>query len=261
MNNISDLTASISVILKNNNLSELSLDNMDELSDPTYIIWWDNNCTPYEDPVIKVTSNEDGLSFEVDARDFGNTITVQDYDIDRLEWWQGIHANILEVLQRDGTPRCSVCGKPLEVNQQFCSDTCRKFTTLPPTIQDEERYQKIKELRVRLQTEQKALLIDLLKHNGEHITLHPVSDEEGNIEYPVTMTFYGKHDNPNISITDVYLNERGEPYVDGIDEATGSVERGFQVYPEQISWVLDFLAIALGLKKIEITDGLVTLNV
>lgn len=261
MNNISDLTASISAILKNNNLNELSLDDMDELSDPTYIIWWDNNCTPYEDPVIKVTSNEDGLSFEIDARDFGNTITVQDYDIDRLEWWQGIHANMLEVLQRDGIPRCPVCGKPLTANQQFCSVTCRKFATLPLTIQDiakmgnnrtysnEERYQKIKELQVKLQTEQKTLLIDLLKHNGERITLHPVSNEEGDIEYPVTMTFYGKHDNPNVSITDVYLNEHGEPYVDGIDEVTGSIERGFQVYPEQISWVLDFLAITLGLIK------------
>ena len=65
------------------------------------------------------------------------------------------------------------------------------------------------------------------------------------------MTFYGKHDNPNISITDVYLDEHGEPCVDGIDEEIGSVERGFQVYPEQISWVLDFLTVALGFKETE----------
>lgn len=129
MNNISNLMASVLAILKNNNLNELSLGDMDELSDPTYVIWWDNSGTPYEDPVIKITSDNDGLSFKIDARDFGNTVTVQDYDIDRLEWWQSIHANMLEVLQRDGKRRCPVCGKPLKVHQQFCSDSCRKFAT------------------------------------------------------------------------------------------------------------------------------------
>lgn len=136
MNNISNLTASVTAILKNNNLNELSLGDIDELSDPTYIIWWDNHGTPYEDPVIKVTSNDDGLSFEVEARDFGNTVTVQDCDIDRLEWWQGIRQNMLEVLQRDGIHRCLACGKPIKVHQQFCSDSCRKFAAPQPTIQE-----------------------------------------------------------------------------------------------------------------------------
>lgn len=132
MTNISNLMASISAILKNNNLNELSLGDIDELSDPTYIIWWDNSGTPYEDPVIKVTSDDDGLSFELDARDFGNTVNVQDWDIDRLEWWQGIHANLLEVLQRDGLRRCPACGKPLKDQQKYCSENCRKFATPPP---------------------------------------------------------------------------------------------------------------------------------
>lgn len=264
MNNISNLTASISAILKNNNLHELSLGDIGELSDPTYIIWWDNNGTPYEDPVIKVTSDNDGLSFEVDARDFGDAVTVQDYDIDRLEWWQGIHANMLEVLQRDGLRRCSACGKPLNDHRQFCSDTCRQFASFASTTQDiakmtnnhthlvdEERYYKIKELQKKLQAEQKALLINLLKHNGGRVTLHPISNDDEDIEYPVTMTFYEEYNNPDTSITDVYLNEHEEPYVDGIDEATGSVKQKLQVYPEQISWVLDFLAISLGFKKPE----------
>ena len=271
MNNISNLTASISTILKNNNLHELSFGDVTELSDPTYIIWWDNNGTPYEDPVIKVTSDNDGLSFEVDARDFGDTVTVQDYDIDRLEWWQGIHANMLEVLQRDEVPRCLACGKPLNDHRQFCSDTCRQFASFASTTQDiakmtnnhthlvgEERYHKIKELQKKLQVEQKALLIDLLKHNGGRVTLHPISNDDEDIEYPVTMTFYEEYNNPDISITDVYLNEHEEPYVDGIDEATGSVKQKLQVYPEQISWVLDFLAIVLDLKEMEIPDNLTT---
>lgn len=116
---------------------------------------------------------------------------------------------------------------------------------------DEERYSKIKKLEKQLQAEQKSLLIDILNRNGRRITSHPVPDEEGDVEYPITMAFYGKHDNPNISIMSVYLNEHDETYVDGIDEEIGSVERGFQVYPEHVSWVLDFLTIALGFKKTE----------
>lgn len=136
MNNITSLKASISAILKNNNLNELPLGDIDELSDPTYVIWWDNNCTPYEDPVIKVTSDEEGLSFEVDPRDFDNTVTVWDCDIDRLEWWQGIRENMLEVLQRDGKRRCPVCGKPLRTRQKYCSEKCRKLSTPQPSIQE-----------------------------------------------------------------------------------------------------------------------------
>ena len=28
------------------------------------------------------------IAVEVEARSFGNTITVYDYDIDRIEWWK-----------------------------------------------------------------------------------------------------------------------------------------------------------------------------
>lgn len=114
---------------------------------------------------------------------------------------------------------------------------------------DEERYLEIRKQEKQLQFAQKALLVDMLKCNGGRVTSYPVPNEDGSVLYPVSMTFYGKHDNPNISITDVYLNEHGELYIDGIDETIGSIERGFQVYPEQISWVLDFLAIALGFKE------------
>lgn len=135
MNNISNLMASVTAILTNNNLNELSLGDIDELTDPTYVIWYDNNGSPYDDPIIKVMRDDEGLSFEVDARDFGNTITIQDCDIDRLEWWQSIRDNILEVLQRDGTRRCPGCGKPLKGRQQFCSATCRQSMTPLPTVQ------------------------------------------------------------------------------------------------------------------------------
>ena len=61
-----------------------------------------------------------GISVEVEARGFGSTITVCDYDIDRIEWWEGIRANMLEVLERDGRRRCPVCGKPLKGNRKYC---------------------------------------------------------------------------------------------------------------------------------------------
>ena len=92
---------------------------------------------------------------------------------------------------------------------------------------DEERYSMIRKQEKQLQSVQKALLIDILKQNGGRVTSYPVPDEDGGTD------------------------EHGEPCVDGIDEEIGSVERGFQVYPEQISWVLDFLTVALGFKETE----------
>ena len=103
MNDINNLIASIKAILVNNNLDELSLGDPNQLDDPTFVIWYDNHGIPYDDPVIKVMRDGFGLSLEVEARDFCETVSIQDYDIDRLEWWQGIHANMLEILQREGT--------------------------------------------------------------------------------------------------------------------------------------------------------------
>ena len=112
MDCIKDLQDAIRNILVNNGLTELCLGEPDELDDPTYIIWYDRHCEPHEDPVLKVYLENEGIAVEVEARSFGNTITVYDYDIDRIEWWKGIHANILEVLERDGKRRCPACGRP-----------------------------------------------------------------------------------------------------------------------------------------------------
>lgn len=60
------------------------------------------------------------------------------------------------------------------------------------------------------------------------------------------MTLYGRHDNPTISITDVYLDDQ-ILRADGFDE-DGNYKRGFQLYPENYAWTLDFLAIVLGIK-------------
>lgn len=119
----------------NNGLTELCLGEPDELDDPTYIIWYDRHCEPHEDPVLKVYLENEGIAVEVEARSFGNTITVYDYDIDRIEWWKGIHANILEVLERDGKRRCPACGRTVKGKQRYCGAGCRDFMTPGPTVE------------------------------------------------------------------------------------------------------------------------------
>ena len=135
MESIKDLQKAVRDILVNNGLTELSLGEPDELDDPTYIVWYDRHCKPNDDPVLKVFLEDTGIAVEVEARDFGNTVTVYDYDIDRREWWEGIRANLLEVLGRDGRRRCPVCGKPLKGNRRYCGSDCRKLAAPIPTAE------------------------------------------------------------------------------------------------------------------------------
>lgn len=136
MDNISNIMAAIVAILKNNGLTELSLGDYAEQEDPTFIIWFDNDGTPYDDSAIKVIVENSEISVELEARNFSNNVTIQAYEIDRLEWWQCIHACVLEVLENDGKRRCPACGKPLRARQKYCSETCRKFAMPQPTPQE-----------------------------------------------------------------------------------------------------------------------------
>ena len=136
MNNQSDIMASIVAILANNGLTELSMENYDELHDPAYIVWFDDDGTPYDDPVIKVMIEDNTVSVEVEARQFANNVTLQDYEINRPEWWRQIHASVLEVLERDGKRRCPACGKILKGRQKYCSHACRKLAEPKPTAQE-----------------------------------------------------------------------------------------------------------------------------
>lgn len=136
MNNINSIKAAIVAIFKNNGLSELSLGNYDELSDPAYIIWFDDDGSPYDDPVVKVMVEKDHISVEVEARNFSNNAIIQEDEIDRLNWWRCIHTCVLEVLEQDGKRRCPSCGKLLRSRQKYCSATCRKFATPKPTAEE-----------------------------------------------------------------------------------------------------------------------------
>jgi len=165
MDNISNIMAAIVAILKNNGLTELSLENYDELNDPAYIIWFDDNGTPYDDPVIKVIVENSEISVELEARNFSNNVTLQDYEIDRLEWWQGIHACVLEVLENDGKRRCPACGKPLRARQKYCSETCRKFAMPQPTPQKvaELANKRIQKLIARIAQGNRKLRAELIE--------------------------------------------------------------------------------------------------
>lgn len=127
MNTIENFKTAISAIMTNNRLTEISLENYGTLNDPTYVIWFANDGYPYEDPVVKIMLENTQLSIEVEPREFIGNITLQDYDIDRIEWWQSIHFNILEVLEQDGKRRCSSCGKVLTGKQSYCTQHCRKL--------------------------------------------------------------------------------------------------------------------------------------
>lgn len=165
MDNISNIMAAIVAILKNNGLTELSLENYDELNDPAYIIWFDDDGTPYDDPVIKVIVENSEISVELEARNFSNNVTLQDYEIDRLEWWQGIHTCVLEVLENDSKRRCPACGKPLRARQKYCSETCRKFAMPQPTPQKvaELANKRIQKLIARIAQGNRKLRAELIE--------------------------------------------------------------------------------------------------
>lgn len=131
MDNISNIMASIVAILKNNGLTELSLGNYDELYDPAYIIWFDDDGNPYDDPVIKVIVEDSVVSVELEARNFSNNVTLQAYEINRLEWWQQIHACVLEVLESDGKHRLSGLRKTASLPTEILFGDLPKIRNAP----------------------------------------------------------------------------------------------------------------------------------
>lgn len=112
---------------------------------------------------------------------------------------------------------------------------------------DVKCYRNLNKRGQRLQGDYKKLIIKLMKKHGGHITSLPIPDKYECGDYPVTTAFYGKHNNPNISITDVYISEYGEIMVDGVNENTGYKEREYRAYPEHYSCLLDFIGFALRL--------------
>jgi hypothetical protein len=92
------------------------------------------------------------------------------------------------------------------------------------------------------------LILTVLKANNGRITFVPDNEDD---EYPVSATLWGKHDNPIIDITDVYLagKDRLSVYADGIEQSTGCMETGFEIYPEQYLGILQFFYAVLNWKR------------
>lgn len=72
------------------------------------LIWFDDDGTPYDDPAIKSSSWRTPKSLSNwKPGDFSNNVTLQAYEIDRLEWWQGLHAGVLGILEKGWQPPLS----------------------------------------------------------------------------------------------------------------------------------------------------------
>lgn len=137
-NNIHDVIASITAILIHNGLSELSLGDTDELTEPTNVVWYDKDGNPYDDRVTGVFWDGEELSLEVEAGEFYQRERIYSYDFafSNIDWLRGVRDNMLEVLQRDGRRRCPACGRILKGRQKFCSEECRKFMAPEPSVRD-----------------------------------------------------------------------------------------------------------------------------
>jgi hypothetical protein len=98
----------------------------------------------------------------------------------------------------------------------------------------------------KLKEGMKEVILQALKENGGKITFTP-QDEEG--EYPVCVVLWGKHDNPLVEITDVYLGKQEEIFVDGIEQFYGIIEKEFLIYEEQYREILHFIGAVLEWKK------------
>lgn len=111
----------------------------------------------------------------------------------------------------------------------------------------ERCFRRIQRREHRLSNATERLLRDLLTRCGGRVSYHPQPDEDGCTDYPISMALYGRHDNPTINITDVYL-DGNILRADGFDN-NGDRNRGFELHPEHYSWTLEFVAIALGIPR------------
>lgn len=130
------LIVSLEAILRNNNLTELTLVIDEDEDDTTYVIWYDEDGYPYDDPVTKVLLEEDALCLEVAAREFKDPerLDCDAFPFKHAPWLESIRENMLEMLERDGQRRCPFCGKIAADQQRYCSQECRELDN-PPTPQ------------------------------------------------------------------------------------------------------------------------------
>lgn len=112
-------------VLVENNITELSFGDIDELADPTYIIWFDKDCLPHEDPVIAIRLENNNLCLVINARESEEHIDLEenssDFVFENDQWLYQILGNVVEVLEKQGI-KVHLPDKPSLVIEQIKSE-------------------------------------------------------------------------------------------------------------------------------------------
>lgn len=206
-------------LLKENGLTELNLEFDEESQSPTYVVdYCERHDSWYEKQVVAVGLCTDGdwyLKVYDNQEDEETTIYAGEQSLatNNIDWLIGIRDNIKEVL------------KTQDAQQIIDLEYAELDERLNQVEQDIFRF-----------------MLGLLKEKGR-ISLNLSQEEaEDPNNFPVTTTLYGRHDNPRIRLTDVYLTEDGNHIlVDGIDEDSGEKRKEFYIYSEQYADVFKFI--------------------
>lgn len=111
-----------------------------------------------------------------------------------------------------------------------------------------KQFEQLSSAETLLRGNMVAFIITAIKENQGKISLKIAKDTELEDEnYPITSTLYGRHDNPQIRLTSVYLDKYDKIYADGIDDDTGEKRKEFYIYPEQYSDIFYFIGHMLNL--------------
>ena len=111
-----------------------------------------------------------------------------------------------------------------------------------------EHFRQLINTELQLKNDMEAFIKAAIKENQGRISLTVAEGAElERADYPVISTLYGRRDNPQIRLTEVYLDKHDEIYADGIDDDTGEKRREFYIYPEHYSDVFFFIGHVLNL--------------
>jgi hypothetical protein len=110
-------------------------------------------------------------------------------------------------------------------------------------------YKELQKAESKLQKDYRNFILKFLENNDNRVTYRSpkINDDTLSFDdrFPVVVTLYGKHDNHNIGITDIYTIKDSighiSIYADGIDQEEETEMKGFTIYPEHYSEVASFL--------------------
>lgn len=90
-----EIRASIVSALEDNNLTKLDIS---DATDPTYVIWYNNDNDPHEGQAIEIGYDGKELSLKVETESNPITIYEDNPAFESLKWLASIHDNVLEAL-------------------------------------------------------------------------------------------------------------------------------------------------------------------